>query len=614
MMPPPLPPPLTAPPLPAQPPPLSVRALTAQLADDLSWLEKHCRQRPDQARATGQLRLAAALVRNCIGPLLDDQPSLPLHIAVVGGAGAGKSTVANLLCGATAAEANPQAGFTRHPIAYTSGSGPGNWAGHVGFLGPLQRLSNPAPSSLDEDVYQVRRVTPSAAGVDLLKEFIVWDCPDMTTWAASNYIPRLLEASALADVLVYVASDERYNDEMPTQFLELLLRSGKPVVCCLMKMREADAPAIVDHFRKEVVSRMPPGVVGVLPIPYMTPAQLADPVQHAGRYRIPLVNQIGVLGNPSATARKRSVYGAMQYLTRSQDQLLSVARQDMLALQNWQLTVQSGHIEFDTRYYREYLISEKFRGFDEAMIRLMQLVELPGIGKVLSGALWVLRSPFLLLKGALGKAVGRPQALGRPEQPVLEEAFTGWIDLLRKEAARNAGQHPLWAYISRGFHSGALTDAARERFLQGLREFQVALADEVDQIARNIYEHLEKNPVLLNTLRTTKFGLEAGIIGATVASAGLLTLWSVPMAMIAASATQFLVELFGKGYVDSQRELTRRRQQELLTRVLSGPMTEWLIQWPATGGSEFERLQQVLRRIPANIQNLDARVRAALRS
>jgi hypothetical protein len=380
-----------------------------------------------------------------------------------------------------------------------------------------------------------------------------------------------------------------------------------------MKMREAEAPAILDHFRKEVLSRMPPGVVGTLAIPYMTPAQLADPVRNAGRYRIPLVNQVTVLGNPTPTARRRSVYGAVRYLTTMQDQFLSVARQDMQALQNWQLTVQSGHVEFDTRYYREYLISERFRGFDEALVRLMQLMELPGVGRVLSGVMWVLRSPLLLIKGALGKAVGRPEALGRPEQPVLEEAFTGWIDLLRKEAARNATQHPLWAYVSRRFHSGELIDAARERFQQCLRAFQVGLADEVDRTAQAIYAHLEKNPVLLNSLRLSKLGLDAALIGGTVATAGLLSLWNVVLVPAAASLSQMLVELCGKGYVDAQREQTRRRQQLLMTQTLSGPMAEWLVRWPATGGSEFERLQQVLRRIPANIQQLDARARAVLR-
>src|SRR2546425_19115 len=137
-----------------------IRTLTSQLADDLAWLEEHCRRQPDQARPASRLRFAAALVRNCIGPFLDGQPPTPLHVVVVGGAGAGKSTVANLLSGAVMAEANPQAGFTRHPIAYTSANGQATWPAHLGFLGPLERLSRPSPSNLDADVYQVRRVTP----------------------------------------------------------------------------------------------------------------------------------------------------------------------------------------------------------------------------------------------------------------------------------------------------------------------------------------------------------------------------------------------------------------------------------------------------------------------
>jgi hypothetical protein len=67
----------------------ATRTLTAQLADDLAWLEEHCRRQPDQASHAGKIRFAAALVRNCIGPFLDGQAPTPLHVAVFGGAGAG---------------------------------------------------------------------------------------------------------------------------------------------------------------------------------------------------------------------------------------------------------------------------------------------------------------------------------------------------------------------------------------------------------------------------------------------------------------------------------------------------------------------------------------------
>ncbi len=565
-------------------------------------------------RRPGRLRLAAALVRSCLGPFLDTQPASPLHVVVVGGAGAGKSTIANMLSGSTEAEANPQAGYTRHPIAYTSATGPINWAAHLGFLGPLTRLTQPSPSSLDEDVYQVRRVPADPSSFDLLREFVVWDCPDMTTWAAESYIPRLIEAAGLADVIVYVASDERYNDETPTQFLKLLLEAGKPVVCCLLKMRESDAPALVAHFQKEVLGGMPDGlgkgVVGTLAIPFLTPEQLADPVHKATRYRIPLLNQVAVLGTPPPTARKRTVLGASRFLVQQQNQLLDVARLDVQALQIWEMLVHSGQAELEQRYQREYLTTEKFRGFDEALVRLLQLLDFPGIGQVLSGALYVLRTPYRLLRGIIGKAMTRPEAPGRPEQPILEEALAGWLDMLHRETARRAGEHPLWEHIGKGFATGNLPARTQERFGQQYRHFQAGLSQEVDRTARAIYEELEKKPVLLNSLRGGKLTIDALAIGGTLVAGGIN--WhDFILVPLVASITHQLVEILGKQVVDAQREQTRVRQQQLLHQLLAAPLADWLSQWPSTGGSDFERLQLALRRIPTSIAQMEARVRQA---
>jgi GTP-binding protein EngB required for normal cell division len=592
---------------------LNARALTSQLAEDLAWLEQHCASDAAHTHAAAQLRLAAAVVRNCIGPWLDSQPASPLHIVVVGGAGAGKSTIANLLSGAPAAEANPQAGFTRHPIAYTSSNGALTWSGYLGFLGPLRKLTEPVPSNLDDDVYQVRRVPAESASQQLLKDFVVWDCPDMTTWAATGYIPRLLETAGLADVIVYVASDERYNDEIPTQFLHMLVQSGKPVVVVMTKMREADAPALVAHFQREVLGKLTypagGGVFGTLTIPHLSPEQLTDPARTVGRYRVPLLNQVAVLGHPPQTARRRTVANAMRYLVHHQEHLLAVARQDLAALQSWQSLVASGQAEFEGRYNREYLASEKFRGFDEALVRLMELLELPGIGKALSTVLWVVRLPYFGLRKLLGKAMSKPGAAGRPEQPILDESLSAWIDMLRKEAARRAGDHPLWAHVARGFH-GDLADKVRERFQQGYRGFQAGLATEVDRTARSIYEELEKRPGVLNTLRGSKLAFDAAAIAGTI-TAGGIGLQDFILVPIVAGLTHQLVELLGKQVVDSQREQARERQRALMHQYLGAPLGEWLTQWPATGGSAFERLQLALRRIPQAVRDLEARVQAA---
>jgi hypothetical protein len=387
-----------------------------------------------------------------------------------------------------------------------------------------------------------------------------------------------------------------------------LLQAGKPVVAVIMKMREADAPALLAHFQREVLGRLHGKVVSTLAIPNLTPAQLADPVKQAGKYRIPLINQVAVLGEPVLVARRRTVAWATHYLTAYQDQLLSVARQDLAALQGWRALVQEGQVEFDHRYQREFLTGEKFRRFDEALVRLLELLELPGVGRVLSGALWVVRTPYRLLKGLLAHAMRRPDAPSMPELPVLEDSLTGWLDMLRKEAARRADTHPLWAHIDKGF-AGGLAEQTRERFKAGFRQFQVGLVNEVDQTAREIYEELEKNPLALNTLRGTKFALEVAAITGTVLMGGL-NVWDIVLIPLAASVTHILVEQLGKSYVENKREQARARQQALVTHYVSAPLADWLAQWPATGGSTFERLQVALRRVPAAIQQLNVAVRS----
>jgi 50S ribosome-binding GTPase len=589
------------------------RMVAGQLAEDLGWLEEHCRVQPQLAPQAGQLRFAAALVRNLIGPYLDDQAPTPLHIAVVGGAGAGKSTVVNLLSGSAVAEANPQAGYTRHPTAYVTGAAAAGWNSHLGFLGPLQRLKESAPANLDQDVYQVRRVDPSSNGevsaASPLVDCVIWDCPDMTTWAATGYLPRLIEVAGLADVIVYVASDERYNDEVPTQFLHLLIKAGKPVIVCLTKMRESDAASIVTHFQAEVLNRLPRGPDGkparpvpVLAIPFLAHEQLADPAKGAGKYRIALLNQVTVLTDPPEEARQRTVQHGLHFLTSSGEGLLEVARHDLAALEAWRNLVQTGQVEFDNRYRREFLSGERFRRFDEVQEQLMQQLELPGLGRGVSTALWVVRLPYRLVRSAMGKALARPESVNLPEHEVLEAALRAWLDQLRAEAIRRAPTHPLWKHIAAGF-DGGLGEMATERFENEVRRFQLGSADELDATIRSVAAGLQQSPSRLGALRAGKVALDlaAVFLGLWAGGIGLMSLIWVPLfASIAHQGVEMLVRL----YVDQKRQRVRASNQLMVSQYISAPLAEWLIQWPTSGGSAYERLQIVLRRIPVALRQI----------
>src|SRR5262249_3821968 len=157
-------------------------------------------------------------------------------------------------------------------------------------------------------------------------------------------------------------------------------------------------PAIVEHFKKEVLAKLHGRALAVLAVPFLSKAELADPARTAARYRIPLLNQVALLGRPPATARLRRGLLAANYLRQSEATLLSVAREDLAALQSWREVVQAGKAEFDQRYRREYLAGSQFRSFDDALVRLIDLLDLPGVGKLVSVPLWILRTPYRLLK------------------------------------------------------------------------------------------------------------------------------------------------------------------------------------------------------------------------
>lgn len=592
--------------------PHSHRETARQLADDLAWLETHCRAQPELSVHAAHLRLAAALTRNVIGPSANGQPANPLFVAVVGGAGTGKSTVVNFLCGAVVADANPQAGFTRHPTAFVPNAISAPWPSHLGFLGPLQRLGDDKPANLDEDVYQVKRI-PTPTGPDAAAEFVVWDCPDMTTWASAGYVTRLMEVVALADVVVYVASDERYNDEVPTQFLHLIVKTGKAVVCCLTKMREADAEPLVDHFKREVLGRLPSSGGDIPPIPVATIPQIPlaarnDPSGAGAKYRLPLLNQLFALCPTPEAARARTLSNALNYLEAAGAGLLEVARRDLNELDAWRGFVAVGKRQFEDRYRAEFLAGEAFRRFDATREQVLHMLEFPGPGRFLSGLFAVLRWPFQFLATAAGKSIARPTAPSLSEQAVCSGAMDDWLNMLQAESLRRTGTHPVWKHLTHSFDAGLRTQA-RDQFTQCLMAFEKTQTTELDKSARAVPEWLANNPQVLMMMRLLVVGLDLTLLGVFFWVFWFPSWYHFFVLPVVFGLTRLFVEFVVRQLVDAGRQRVRGQREGLLAQHLTGPVSEWLNERPTSGGTSMEKLQLVLRRVPEAIRELAALTR-----
>ena len=589
---------------------VAARDTVQQLAADFGWLERHCLAQPELAKESAHLRLAAALARNVAGPALEGVAAPPLHLVVVGGAGAGKSTVVNFLLGdKDAAQANPQAGYTRHPTAYAPPGPAGTLPSSLGFMGPLRRVAEATEANRDEDIYQYRRieVKPPAG------EFVVWDCPDMTTWASGGYVARLLEAIGLADVVIYVASDERYNDEIPTQFLHHVARTGKAIVCALTKMKENQVGALVTHFRGQVLTRLPGESakdIPVVAVPHLSTEQKADPAGAGKAIRAALWNEILALCPNPAETRARTVANAVRYLETASEGLLGVARRDLAVSEEWRGLVDAGREEFEARYRREYLSGEAFERFDRAKLETMALLELPGGARVLSGILRAIDWPYRAARDALGKLATRPPMPTASERQVCESGLEAWLDGLQAQALARADRHTAWRDIARDFESGLKRDA-EERFGQVFRQFAARETDELDKAVGAVPRRLDASSTLLGLLRALLVVLDLAAILLVVILAfnsSVYVLLLLPLAVgLAGQATEFAAG----AAVDAQRTRVRGRREALVHQALSGPVAEWLADRPTTTKSDLGELRRVLDRVPRAVRAIAERLKPA---
>jgi hypothetical protein len=587
--------------------PSDLRGTIRTLAGDFAWLEGHCRAHPEQAVHATHLRLAAALARNVIGPAVEKQPAKPLHIAVVGGAGAGKSTVVNILMGRVVAEANPQAGYTRHPTAFVPESLLSAWPSVDGFLGPMVKTEGDAPASKDEDVYQRKSVAVPVT--DPLADFVVWDCPDMTTWAAGGYAGRLTEVAALADVIVYVASDERYNDEVPTQYLHLLIRAGKAVVVCLTKMKQADAAGLSTHFHTEVLGKLPDLPDGtkpdvpVLTIPQLTPAERADPAGAGAKYRVALANSVLAFASDATAARNRTVTNAVKFLETAADGLLDVAKADLAHVNAWKASVAAGRAGFEDRYRREFLSGETFRRFDKTRDDVLRMLELPGKAQAFSTILGFVRWPYEKARDFLVSLVSRPPALALSERDVLNNALAGWLDGLQAEAIRNAATHPVWKQAATAFGTGA-KQTANDRFTIAHRDFETKEILEIESAGKGITERLNASPALVNGLRGIKIAAEVASVAFIVWYFWSSGWWIILLAPLALALVHQVTEWAVRAVVETARAKVRGQRMALVTNHLSAPLATWLADVPISEGTSLERLNQLLARVPGLIKTI----------
>jgi hypothetical protein len=284
-----------------------------------------------------------------------------------------------------------------------------------------------------------------------------------------------------------------------------------------------------------------------------------------------------------------------------------VTRRDLAEFDAWKTAVLAGKVEFEERYRREFLSGEQFRRIDRYRDEVLELLELPGAGRLIGGLIWLARTPYRWARDYIAGLIIRPEVFNLSEQTVLTASLTGWLDKLHTETLKRSGSHSVWKQIALRFDS-ELAPQARERFGQEFRAFELKETDDLDRVGKSLVDRLEKSPALLYTCRGGRLIVDLALVGGILYLTWVPSWYQLLLLPLGVSISHQGTELVVRGAVESTRRRVRNQREALVSSGLTSPLATWLAEWPATGGSAIEKLQQVLHRVPETIRQLEQRV------
>lgn len=562
-----------------------------------------------QSRLTS-LRIANAAIAKA--RLNETRPDHARQITVVGPTQSGKSSIVNLLLGADAAGVSALAGYTRHAHGFYVGDAmPADRLDEIAaLLVPLRRAST---SELEADAYDRFAIdnvaTPDAR---IGRHALVWDTPDFDSISSGRYREGLLATVAIADLLVLVTSRDKYADRSVRDFLQLVAPLGRPLLAVLNKLDDDEARLVVDGFRRHHAEALGsiPHELAVLPNlgRGQSPRRDLPPDRHAA-----------VL-TPLTTLRERhdrSTHGdgAQRFIAAYRDDWLAPVRAELGLRDWWRARIRDAIDQAEHDYANRYLENPAhYDTFDRALAALLHLLELPGLAEPLQKARTIVTWPVRQLLGfgrrQWAARQGAPDTTAEADAPPVDHERDTLEQLARETlnrlqaALRKTPGHTATQAAPRPINTTGVPDAEHEpagdatrvaltralateldRRRESIRQdviaatvdYQRAFEPEIEATAHRLYAALQRQPVVLNSLRAARFGTDAAGVAFAVKSGGLApTDLIVAPAML--SVTTLLTESVLGRYLDTmRRDLKDRQRREVRRRVLDAALATPLL-------------------------------------
>ncbi|MBL4849784.1 MAG: dynamin family protein [Planctomycetes bacterium] len=323
-----------------------------------------------RARRLLEVKLAFEALR---GP---DDPPL---VVIAGGTNVGKSTIFNWVVGSDVASSSPLARHTKAPTVYVHGAELGLLR-EGSFLPSYERLKlesrdDPArEESLGEGASAYFLLTHER---DEVKGVVLVDSPDIdSTHARNREVAE--DLLFLADVVLFVATPEKYNDALCVDYMEQATRLRKGVVWALNKgADEAVADDLRGAIRTQARGKEPPKL---LELPYLPKP---DPKSDAAFCR-ELRQAVVTPGREGAALRRTARRGARLALAGDVESVAGRLREELAELDRIrseaELILDAGRDE-----YARFLGQVEFYELDQVFEKVLEHFRIPILDDVYAG-------------------------------------------------------------------------------------------------------------------------------------------------------------------------------------------------------------------------------------
>jgi len=520
-----------------------------------------------------QLILAESFLKK--GQLISTHSERALQVVVIGPTQVGKSSIVNLLLNNTIAGVSALAGYTVHPQGFLAGVSGHDHQWLEGHFGDFRRVEMKDLNAQDYNAYSLMpadKVPPTP-----LPDCLLWDLPDFDSIDAAGYREGVLTTIGLADIVVLVVSKEKYADQSVWEIMALLEPLKLPTIIIVNKLVADSQQAVLLSLSDKWRQARKDAVPTIIPLNYQSSGRLETwpqvEFESARRAFTEAVSQ-----------RRPSEQSSFEkaYLNQHWQGWLAPIREEETALKTWGQLLDHAVKEALAQYERDYLEHpHHYETFQNALLELLTLLEIPGLAKILSKIRRVLTWPVrqVFRWGRFGKRSSDAVDISQ-EINLLNQKAEHFLIQISEKIIDQIDDEPEKAQWWKEMN--AVMRSNRQEIMEGFGQAALVYHEdfqgEVEDIAQRLYRKLQDQPAVLNSLRATRLTTDSAAIALAIKTGGI-GLQDLIITPLMLSVTSLLAESALGSYMSRlEMELKQKQlatvKQQLFLAAMKVPMAK----------------------------------------